>query len=68
METRSWWEQPTREAFMAAHAHNLDRILLSGQTNPIARQVDAMLTAQWAQGFPKRGRAPIQPVMRGGVL
>ena len=49
--TRDWWEQPTREEFMAAHQAQMDRLLLAGQTNPIARAVDAMVTAQWARGF-----------------
>lgn len=68
METRDWWEQPTRDAFMAAHANELERILVAGQTNPVARAVDAMITAQWAQGFPKRGQPPIVPAKRGGAL
>jgi len=51
--TRDWWEQSTREAFQAAHARELERILIDGQTKTAARVVDAMVTAQWAQGFHK---------------
>jgi hypothetical protein len=49
----SWWAQPTREAFAAAHAEQLPRILVEGQNNTVARAVDAMVTAKWNTKFSK---------------
>lgn len=49
----SWWVQPTRETFQSAHAAQLPRLLVEGQTSAIARAVDAMVTAQWMTKFSK---------------
>lgn len=58
--SQSWWmgaAQASREAFWAALSMELPRMTTDTSA---AAKVDALVTAQWSMGFPRRGATRIQ--------